>query len=154
MPETEEYGISSFVYRARGPFEPAKLHAFFARSWPGVVRAKGFFWLATRPEWVGELSQAGAFVRNEAIGYWWAAVPKDNWPDDDDLIARINKGWHRLWVTAARSWSSSARATWTRRRSSRRSTPACSSCRPRARSRPRAGPRSPDPFPEWRRDAA
>lgn len=97
VPETEEYGISSFVYRARRPFEPAKLHAFFNRPWPGVVRAKGFFWLATRPAWVGELSQAGALVRHEAAGYWWAAVPKAKWPQDQELRARINKAWHARW---------------------------------------------------------
>jgi len=97
QPETEEYGISSFVYRARGPFEPAKLHAFFAQSWPGVVRAKGFFWLATRPAFVGELSQAGPLVRTEAMGYWWAAVPKKHWPEDDSLLERINKSWHQHW---------------------------------------------------------
>ena len=60
VPETDEYGVSSFVYRARRPFAPAKLHAFFNKPWPGVIRAKGFFWLATRPAWVGELSQASA----------------------------------------------------------------------------------------------
>lgn len=97
QPETEEYGISSFVYRARGPFEPSKLHAFFAKSWPGVVRAKGFFWLASRPAFVGELSQAGPLVRTEALGYWWAAVQKKNWPDDENSIARIKKGWHEQW---------------------------------------------------------
>jgi G3E family GTPase len=96
-PETEEYGISSFVYRARRPFDPTKLHAFFGKSWPGVVRAKGFFWLASRPAFVGELSQAGPLVRTEAMGYWWAAVPKKNWPEDEDLLARINTGWHRQW---------------------------------------------------------
>jgi G3E family GTPase len=96
-PETEEYGIRSFVYRARGPFEPAKLHAFFSRSWRGVVRAKGFFWLASRPAFVGELSQAGPLVRTEAAGYWWAAVPKKHWPQDEDLVSRIDKGWHAEW---------------------------------------------------------
>jgi G3E family GTPase len=95
--ETDEYGISSFVYRARGPFDPAKLHALFAKPWPGVVRAKGFFWLASRPAFVGELSQAGPLVSTEAMGYWWAAVPKSNWPQDESLLARINKGWHELW---------------------------------------------------------
>ncbi len=72
------------------------MHAFFAKSWPGVVRAKGFFWLATRPQWVGEIAQAGALVRTEAIGYWWAAVPRDRWPEEEELIARIKKGWHKL----------------------------------------------------------
>jgi G3E family GTPase len=97
QPETEEYGISSFVYRSRDPFDPAKLHALFAKSWPGVVRAKGFFWLASRPAFVGELSQAGPLVRTEAMGYWWAAVPKKHWPDDEALVQRINTGWHKLW---------------------------------------------------------
>lgn len=97
VPETEEYGISSFVYKARGPFDPAKAHAFFAKDWRGVVRAKGFFWLASRPEFVGELSQAGAIVRTQAAGYWWAAVPEKNWPDDKDVVARIKERWHRLW---------------------------------------------------------
>ena len=81
VPETEEYGIRSFVYRERRPFDPMKLHAFINRSWPGVVRAKGFFWLATRPHHVGELSQAGALVRNGKRGLWWASVPRVQWPD-------------------------------------------------------------------------
>jgi G3E family GTPase len=80
VPETEEYGITSFVYRERRPFDPLKLQGFINRSWPGVVRAKGFFWLATRPHHVGELSQAGALVRTSKRGLWWASVPKDQWP--------------------------------------------------------------------------
>ncbi len=82
VPETEEYGIRSFVYRARKPFDPLKFQAFLNRSWPGVVRAKGFFWLATRPYFVGEMSQAGALVRTSKMGLWWAAVPQDQWPRD------------------------------------------------------------------------
>lgn len=97
VPETQEYGITSFVYRARTPFEPRKLHAFFNQTWPNVVRAKGFFWLATRPQWVGELSMAGALVRHSAAGYWWAAVPKNRWPEDDELVARIKSRWHKHW---------------------------------------------------------
>lgn len=83
LPETEEYGIRSFVYRARKPFDPEKLQNFVDRAWPGVIRAKGFFWLATRPHHVGEISQAGALVRTGRRGLWWASVPKTQWPDDD-----------------------------------------------------------------------
>jgi len=81
IPETEQYGIRSFVYRAKRPFDPARFQAFINRAWPGVVRAKGFFWLATRPDHVGELSQAGALVRTERRGRWWASVPPARWPD-------------------------------------------------------------------------
>jgi G3E family GTPase len=97
IPETEEYGISSFVYRARAPFDPAKLYAFFQKPWPGVIRSKGFFWLATRPDWVGELSQAGAAIRYQGVGQWWAAVPEARWPKDEDLVKRVRSRWHKRW---------------------------------------------------------
>ncbi|MEO1192463.1 MAG: zinc metallochaperone GTPase ZigA [Pseudomonadota bacterium] len=92
-PETEEYGVSSFVYRDRRPFHPEKFHAFLNSSWPGVIRAKGHFWLATRPEWVGEVSQAGALVRHEAMGFWWAAVPKERWPDHPEWRRHVAEAW-------------------------------------------------------------
>lgn len=82
IPETEEYGIRSLVYRAKRPFDPARFHAFINRDWPGVIRAKGFFWIATRPDHVGEISQAGALVKTGKMGLWWTSVPKKHWPDD------------------------------------------------------------------------
>ena len=95
VPETEEYGIQSFVYRARHPFDPAGLHQFFSESWAGVVRAKGFFWIASRPDFVGDMSQAGPVVRHQGIGRWWTAVQKNKWPDDDDFIENIRKNWSK-----------------------------------------------------------
>lgn len=93
MPETEEYGIVSFVYRARAPFHPGKIHEFFNEAWPGVIRAKGFFWVSSRPDFVGEVAQAGAFVRHHGIGRWWAAVPKDRWPQEREARNTILKEW-------------------------------------------------------------
>jgi G3E family GTPase len=96
-PETQEYGIESFVYRARRPFDPVKFRRFLNRSWPGVVRAKGHFWIATRPDWVGEMSQAGAQVTSQGLGRWWAAVPKDRWPDGDAFERLVRAKWDAQW---------------------------------------------------------
>lgn len=97
VPETEEYGVANFVYRARRPFDPQKFHAFIQSSWPGVIRTKGHYWLATRPQWVGELSQAGAIVRNEAMGFWWAAIPQERWPDHPEWRDAMERNWSQVW---------------------------------------------------------
>ena len=97
VPESEEYGIRSFVYRAKKPFHPARFKAFLGETWPGVVRAKGFFWLATRPHHVGELSQAGALVRSGRLGLWWAAVPRQHWPQDPAAVEAIASASDPVW---------------------------------------------------------
>lgn len=74
IPESDEYGITSFVYRARRPFDPARLNATASESWDGVLRAKGFFWLATRHNLAGEWSQAGRVLTIGAAGPWWASL--------------------------------------------------------------------------------
>jgi G3E family GTPase len=96
-PESEQYGISSFVYRARLPFHPEKFQRFIRSSWAGVIRAKGHFWLATRPEWVGELSQAGAIVRTSGLGFWWAAIPRESWPTHKTWRDLLKKNWHKVY---------------------------------------------------------
>lgn len=97
VPETEEYGVRSFVYRARRPFHPAKFQAFCNESWPGVIRAKGFFWLATRPNFVGEVAQAGAMIQTSKRGLWWSAVPEVRWPDDDGWRASMKPYLDPVW---------------------------------------------------------
>ncbi|MCO7727219.1 zinc metallochaperone GTPase ZigA [Brucella intermedia] len=96
-PETEEYGVRSFVYRARRPFDPERFQSFIDKGWPGVVRAKGFFWLATRPDFVGEISQAGALVRTGKRGRWWSSVPKQYWPEEPEWQRAMEPYFHKVW---------------------------------------------------------
>jgi G3E family GTPase len=95
-PETEEYGISSFVYSARRPFHPQRFFDLVESEWPGVVRSKGFFWLASQPTLAGSWSQAGAVARHGPVGYWWAAVPSERWPEDPESVALIRAKWDDL----------------------------------------------------------
>ena len=76
-PETEEYGIGSFVFRDSRPFHPARFWQYVSENWPGeVIRSKGLFWLASRPADALNWGQAGGSLRAESAGSWWAAIER------------------------------------------------------------------------------
>ena len=79
-PETEEFGISSFIVRLPEPLHPQRFAAFLEKSLPGILRAKGYVWLASRPDWVISYSRCGNTAAVEPVGQWWAAVPEERWP--------------------------------------------------------------------------
>ena len=95
IPETEEYGISSFSYRARRPFHPEKFYQFLhdTERYGKLLRSKGYFWLATRSECAGQWSQAGGIAHYGFGGMFWSAVPRANWPTDKEYLENIQKSW-------------------------------------------------------------
>ncbi|MDD9725666.1 GTP-binding protein [Roseovarius sp. SK2] len=97
VPETEEYGVASFVYRARQPFHPEKVLEILNGNLPGVIRAKGHFWIATRPDWVAEFSLAGALSSVTPLGQWWATVPKERHPDHAGAQEYLRAHWQAPW---------------------------------------------------------
>jgi len=97
VPETEEYGVTSYVYRARAPFDPQAIHKLLNGSLPGVIRSKGHFWIATRPEFVLEFSLAGALSSVSPLGTWWASVPEEHWPDNEAIKSYLKERWQEPW---------------------------------------------------------
>ena len=147
-PETEEYGVASFVYRARLPFIPEKILSVLNGDLPGVIRAKGHFWISSRPGWVAEFSLAGALSSVKPLGTWWASVPKERWPDHESARNYMQQHWQEPWgdrrqeivfIGAGIDWSA------LKARLDACLVPAT------ATSGPDDLPDYPDPFPAWRR---
>ncbi|MEM1151656.1 MAG: GTP-binding protein [Pseudomonadota bacterium] len=97
VPETEEYGVASYTYRARRPFDPEAIHGLLNGPLPGVIRAKGHFWIASRPEWLAEFSLAGALSSITPLGTWWASVPQERWPESAALRDYLRAHWQAPW---------------------------------------------------------
>ncbi|WP_341368940.1 GTP-binding protein [Yoonia sp. BS5-3] len=152
-PETEEYGVTSYVYRARQPFIPEKILEVLNGAMPGVIRAKGHFWIATRPGWVAEFSLAGTLSSVKPLGTWWASVPQERWPDNETARSYMAAHWQEPWgdrrqelvfIGAGIDWPA------LRSRLDACLVPAVVAADPESL------PAYPDPFPSWRRaeDAA
>lgn len=148
LPESEEFGIGSFVWRARRPVHPARFKTLIEGPLPGVVRAKGFFWLATRMPWAGSWQLAGSVGRHEAAGHWWAAVEPARWPDDPAWRARVRSLWDERYgdrrqelVFIGIDMDEAAL---------RRALDACLLTDREFARGPRAWASLPDPFPPWR----
>jgi G3E family GTPase len=148
-PETEEYGVASYVYRARQPFIPERILSVLNGDLPGVIRAKGHFWIATRPNWVAEFSLAGSLSSVQPLGTWWASVPKERWPDHDSARAYMQAHWQEPWgdrrqeivfIGAGIDWPA------LKERLDACLVPAV------VASGPDNLPDYPDPFPVWRRE--
>ncbi|MEP2897064.1 GTP-binding protein [Roseibium sp.] len=148
VPETEEYGVASFVYRARQPFEPEKILNVLKGDLPGVIRAKGHFWIATRPGWVAEFSLAGSLTSIQPLGTWWVSVPQDRWPTHESARAYMTEHWQEPWGDRRQELVFiGAGIDWPALKAS------LDSCLvpEHLASGPDALPDLPDPFPSWRR---
>lgn len=95
IPETEEYGISSFVFRESRPFHPERFWNYLNTNWPAnIIRSKGLFWLASRPTKALNWGQAGGSLRADPAGSWWAAIPEKErntyaaWVENQEVIRR------------------------------------------------------------------
>jgi G3E family GTPase len=95
LPETQEYGIGSFTYRAHRPFHPERLFQFLVSGWQfgNLLRSKGYFWLATRYDQAGSWSQAGGIMNHGFAGLFWAAMADDQRPTDEAHRDRIRASW-------------------------------------------------------------
>lgn len=101
VPETEEYGISSFVFKSNRPFHPARWFNYLNEQYPNsIIRAKGLFWIPSRPDMAINFSQAGGSLRIESAGSWWCSMPYNDrirYPSYHEFKEEIESRWSRTW---------------------------------------------------------
>lgn len=99
-PETEEFGITSFVYRGKKPFDPIKFWYYVQHKFPStIIRSKGLFWLASRPEQALVWSQAGGSIKADSAGVWWSSMPYEKRIQSGVFIENqkhIESGWDKM----------------------------------------------------------
>jgi G3E family GTPase len=86
-------GVSSVEYHARRPFHPARLRQHLLSGWPGVLRSKGIFWMATRMTEVGAWSQVGPVWEVSRAGFWWSALEEQGWPIPTGIQEEVRATW-------------------------------------------------------------
>ena len=91
--EIDEYGVSSFSFEARKPFHAQRFYDFLHTEYPGLSRAKGYFWIATQPIFLAEMSIAGTVREYNPAGFWWSSMPEEQWPQDEESRAYIQENW-------------------------------------------------------------
>ena len=100
-PETEEYGISSFCFKSHKPFHPERFWNYLNEKFPEtIIRSKGLFWLASRPDDAISFSQAGGSSRIERAGVWWISMPfsdRIQYPSFLDNQKYIEEKWDTTW---------------------------------------------------------
>jgi G3E family GTPase len=152
LSEAEQYGIESCVLRSRKPLHPQRFFDFMEQPLGGLIRAKGYVWLATRPQWVMSWSRAGRVATHEPVGHWWSAVPKERWPAAGTAERRqIEAKWQSPWgdrsnevvFIGAPLDRERIEAAWIR----------CHLTPDEIDAGPMRWQRFVDPFPEWRRAA-
>jgi G3E family GTPase len=148
LPESEEFGIRNFVWRARRPLHPARFKRLIEGPLPGVIRAKGFFWLATRMPWAGSWQLAGSIGRHEAAGFWFAAVDETRWPEDPGWRSRVEALWQEPW--GDRRQEIVLIGVGMDEEATRAAFDACVLTEAEMKGGPKAWGRLPDPFPPWR----
>lgn len=91
--EIDEYGVSSFSFEARRPFHPQRFYDFLHTEYTGLYRAKGYFWISTQSSYLAEMSIAGTVREYSPMGFWWACMPEEQWPEDEESLAFIKENW-------------------------------------------------------------